>query len=479
MRDLDNATIWSAGVYEDAETCLREMLERRDLGQGWQKADFTELAKVAVSLSGPELKNAIDETLRSAGYENGGRRTYRCILLEMKSGDFVFLRDGLCILGIGRILGTDYVYWPGSKVKYYGRFGPVKWYTPSWLKDEQSPVPRQEGICKVEKNRQEAVRMIRRAVAYELDHQQLHLVHRFHQVIIHGPPGTGKTYQAMSLACQLAAPDGGRPEDPVDAFKKLREKECCEIVQFHPAYNYEDFVRGIKASTVSKDKVQFETVNRIFGRMCHDAAKNRDQIYVLIIDEINRANIGAVLGELIFALEYRDVSVTTPYTVKGRAEIKVPKNLYLIGTMNTADRSIGYVDYAVRRRFAFILMPPDRTVLDEYYSLDGGEGDAKVVLKREALELFEQVGRLFVVPKDSSEPSLMTMDYSADDVQIGHTYFMAKDREHLGLKLKYQVVPILREYVKDGVLQHLAEGTINELEHKALSLLESRSEHGG
>ena len=115
--------------------------------------------------------------------------------------------------------------------------------------------------------------------------------------------------------------------------------------------------------TDDDNKVAYETVNRIFGDMCRKAkrrSRKRKIRLLLIIDEINRANVSAVLGELIYALEYRGEKVATPYAVGDKKELVIPKNLYVIGTMNTADRTIGQIDYAVRRRFAFIALPAQR-----------------------------------------------------------------------------------------------------------------------
>src|SRR5262249_10772142 len=220
-------------------------------------------------------------------------------------------------------------------------------------------------------------------------------------------------------------------------------------VQFHPSYTYEDFVRGIQARTVAgvseQRSVSFEVVDRIFADMCKHALSSAPASSCLIVDEINRANLAAVLGELIYALEYRNHPVETPYALEvpwkdlSPRQIKVPPNLYLIGTMNTADRSVGHLDYAVRRRFAFVHCGADKTIVT---SQRHNARDA-------AVALFGVVSRLFT-------PSYVSPEFSANDVQIGHTYFLVEPREggdplaDLVRKFVYQVYPILREYVKDG-----------------------------
>ena len=251
------------------------------------------------------------------------------------------------------------------------------------------------------------------------------------QIILYGPPGTGKTY----LAKQFVLRHWNLLEDQY------------KVVQFHPAYNYEDFVRGVQVKTVN-GQVQYDTVHRIFSEMCKAARDDRDprsNKYVLIIDEINRANLASVLGELIYGLEYRGDPVRTPYEVDGEFNLVVPNNLYIIGTMNTADRSIGHIDYAVRRRFAFFPMLPNRNIIEQVVVPAGG-------LQQSALTLFNGVAALFL------GNVTLARDFFPDDVQPGHTYFLAENLDQLLNNFVYQVLPLLHEYVKDGVL--LASATL-------------------
>ena len=258
----------------------------------------------------------------------------------------------------------------------------------------------------------------------------LELLKQFDQIILFGPPGTGKTHTAKEILKKLFG---------VADVTSLQDKRW-DIVQFHPSYNYEDFVRGVQVDT-KRDKVIYQTVNRIFGDMCEHAQRNPGKSYALIIDEINRANVSAVLGELIYALEYRGKPVKTPYL----GNITIPKNLYVIGTMNTADRTIGQIDYAVRRRFAFVHCPPDESIIKD--------GEAK--------KFFSRVDEIF--------SNHLSPDFDADDVRIGHSYFLVAGKE-LGNRIIYQVVPILREYVKDGVLTKPAKKEIDKIEEDAKNL---------
>jgi hypothetical protein len=180
--------------------------------------------------------------------------------------------------------------------------------------------------------------------------------------------------------------------------------------------------------------------------------------YIFIIDEINRANLPAVLGELIYALEYRGESVESMYAVDGKNKLTLPPNLYIIGTMNTADRSVGQIDYAIRRRFAFIDMLPH--VLDDVDGFD--------------YELFEKVSKLFIENydehKNNSKAILersahLSEEFRPEDVWLGHSYFiMKKDgKDCRDMRLHYEIKPILKEYLKDGIFKSSAEKIINSL----------------
>lgn len=169
----------------------------------------------------------------------------------------------------------------------------------------------------------------------------LDMLGRKRQVIFYGPPGTGKTFVAQRLGDLV-----------VDAGGNYR------LVQFHPSYTYEDFFEGFRPrSSEGEFGVGFELVAGPLREMAEAASDDPGHPYLLIIDEINRANIAKVFGELYFLLEYRDAAVSLLYSPD--REFQLPKNLYIIGTMNTADRSIALVDAAMRRRFYFFRFAPD------------------------------------------------------------------------------------------------------------------------
>lgn len=357
------------------------------------------------------------------------------------------------------------------------------------------------------------------------------------QIILQGPPGTGKTREAKRIAKALL----GLGEND-----SLEGNEQFKLIQFHPSYSYEDFVRGIIAentnsniSYVTKDKIlaefakkaledpyelikwedfrdylikereknenvffdkketiKFDSIKKyddgeaiyvqclennkwkvgenglnlpknftnenlydnfvtfkenqkkkdgywsdIVDYFIDWAKKFKKKPYVLVIDEINRANLSAVLGELIYALEYRGEAVQSMYAIEGENNLILPPNLYIIGTMNTADRSVGHIDYAIRRRFAFVnILPKDLTneLGDQFESA-----------------LFVKVTNLF--------NTNLSSEFKKEEVQLGHSYFITKNTP-IDIRWEYEIKPILFEYVKDGIL--VGEGietTINNL----------------
>ena len=373
------------------------------------------------------------------------------------------------------------------------------------------------------------------------------------QIILQGPPGTGKTREAKRIAKALL----GLGEND-----SLEGNEQFKLIQFHPSYSYEDFVRGIVAKPNEEgDGIIYTAENKVLAEFANRAQKslqeclkrqsksinwvdfrdflqkkkeknkevyfsdkvkldrienykdghsalyflvkknedwmsneamihfsnfsqenlddnfenfytNYDRGYwesitnyfinwfkqpepfVLIIDEINRANLSAVLGELIYALEYRGEAVQSMYAIEGENNLILPPNLYIIGTMNTADRSVGHIDYAIRRRFAFVNVLP------------------KELEKDFDRNLFKAVSKLFIDNYDEyiNNPDIelkraktLSPEFRPEDVWLGHSYFITKNTP-IDIRWEYEIKPILLEYVKDGIL--IGEGietTINNL----------------
>lgn len=298
-----------------------------------------------------------------------------------------------------------------------------------------------------------------------------------HQMIMQGPPGTSKTYSAREYLKFMGKADDRLEllsDKELDSYQiksysksqpisdwatrnpGIAPKIAWDIVQFHPSYGYEDFVRGIEVSTVKtqegdRSTISYDTVNKILGKMAEIASfpEYKDTKFFLVIDEINRANLATVFGELIYGLEYRGRSVATPYTVEDSNKVALPENLYILGTMNTADKSIGGIDYAIRRRFLFFSLLPDRNTILGYkvgtYGVDTDEKRQQEINSKAAY-LFDRIAELFNADNLNNE-------YYRDDVQIGHTYFLVSSEDQLYLRFRYQMIPILREYYKDGMFQ--------------------------
>lgn len=248
------------------------------------------------------------------------------------------------------------------------------------------------------------------------------------QVIFEGPPGSGKTYVANLFARHFAGL--GLAGDPDPQVK---------VVQFHQSYAYEDFVEGIRPESNSAGQIEYNVKPGVFKRLCSDAVKEaaNGKRFVIIIDEINRGNISRIFGELLLLLEYRNLEVELPTYKSGDQLFAIPKNVYVIGTMNTTDRSLAQIDYALRRRFFFYRLMPT-------------EGGTAPVLRRwlDAQANFapserEQILKLFLSLNDRIRKEL------GEHFQVGHSYFMSRDiRTDAGRERiwKFAVMPLLEEY---------------------------------
>ena len=372
--------------------------------------------------------------------------------LKLTPGEVGLVRGGATPVALVRVTGP-YQFDATASVSVLGEGDPlwfrhrfpiqvIQWYEDYIKKHPDAKVePHPQGTFKPLKNpnlsTHKAIKVWLNCVESESRmSKMIDILRQFNQIILIGPPGTGKTFEAQRIAAALTD----------------RDPKRINFLQFHPSYNYEDLVRGLKSETEGAS-IRYMAKHGVFGEACKAAERAGDAPCVLIIDEINRANVAAVFGELLYALEYRGKPVRTPYEIDGDTSLTVPENLFVIGTMNTADRSIGHIDYAVRRRFAFVACAPDRSVIEAHSFADSKD-------RALALEMFDAVAGLF-----EGTTSFLSAGHHASDLQVGHTYFIGEDMDgqKLRSRFSYQVEPLLQEYLADGVFKPEAEKEIQAL----------------
>ncbi|WP_315037693.1 AAA family ATPase [Capnocytophaga sputigena] len=360
---------------------------------------------------------------------------------KINVGDIVIAKKGTkTLLGYGEIT-SDYYF--DDKRAAYKHCRKVKWVKKGeWDVDDN--LPRKTLTDTTLEKARYLLNIMNENTNKQENNHMIELLKYKPQIILQGPPGTGKTREAKRIAKALL--DLGENDS-------LEGNEQFKLIQFHPSYSYEDFVRGIIAENTDGN-ISYVTKDKILAEFAKKALKDKDTPYVLIIDEINRANLSSVLGELIYALEYRGEAVQSMYAIEGENNLILPPNLYIIGTMNTADRSVGHIDYAIRRRFAFVNILPKELEKDFHK------------------ELFRAVSELFISNYDEyiSNPDIelkraltLSSEFKPEDVWLGHSYFITKNTP-IDIRWEYEIKPILFEYVKDGIL--VGEGietTINNL----------------
>jgi len=374
---------------------------------------------------------------------------------EMAENDLVLACEGQTVLGIGRVNGS-YEYERGLRFPHKR---PVQ-----WLLLDQWQLPQAEGprttVYELGKNGENLLALERRmfdgtnssslvasrttgrttaaAAATQLPPLDPFaarvdgILRRKGQVLLYGPPGTGKTYLAIRAATELAA-----RQRFGQTYSMLTEAERAEIdgpqalvrkCTFHPGYGYEDFIEGLRPDTLSGHLV-FERRAGIFKQLCADAEKAQDRHFFLIVDEINRGDVPRIFGELITLLEHdkRNKVVMLP----SGSHFSVPTNVFIVGTMNTADRSISLLDVALRRRFGFIELMPDSSLLER-----------------------RAVGELPLGPWLNALNSRLRRHLKRDarNLQIGHAYLLGQPITSIAefsRVLREDIIPLIEEYCYD------------------------------
>ena len=261
--------------------------------------------------------------------------------------------------------------------------------------------------------------------------QDLLLTRKF--LILEGPPGTGKTRMAHLLAQDLNA----------KTF----------FTQFHAETSYSDFIWGMRPNLKSQQLIYEEVEGPLVKAICY-AQNHPDENVILIIDEINRANLSNVLGQAFYLFEYQrdksdlEIEITPSLKIK-----ELPHNLYVIATMNTADRSLAVVDFALRRRFAWINLKPQ--AIDPLHEKD-----------KKKLEKNDPNLTSYLISNDENEPKYFFIKYFQElakifkwhanaqemNLQPGQAYFIAQDEEEMKKRIEYELLPLIREYIEEGLL---------------------------
>ena len=250
-------------------------------------------------------------------------------------------------------------------------------------------------------------------------------------VVLYGPPGTGKTYKTAQRCVEICD-QSNDDHDVRDRYQDLIDDGRIEFVTFHQSYGYEEFVEGLRPSVAEEGGAGFrlEPVPGVLKRIADRARGNTESAYVLVIDEINRANISKVMGELITLLEedkregeVNEIAVTLPHSGE---QFKLPRNLHILGTMNTADRSIALIDTALRRRFEFEEMAP--------------------AYESDLLPVVEGVNLLTVLRTINER-----LEYLIDrDHLIGHAWLMnAGSKDEVDRVMRRKIIPLIAEYFYD------------------------------
>lgn len=396
-------------------------------------------------------KTAIIEKLQETYYTTvehmASKKAGELIPFYNTTSDTIFVAmDGETLLALGDEVG-GYLY---NEDTEFAHRKPVKWH--SCFQEDESLPNKKEGLtstCNLFSDSDNLLYLYRKYY-HELDKTgeiiidggdekteikperkpRSDCLHPLNQ-IIYGPPGTGKTYSTVEYALaiiekrliNMVPQNNDERKRLMELYRNYVEKGQIIFTTFHQSYGYEEFIQGIRPDSEA-GTVCFKKVNGIFKKIADKALEDPDNNYVMIIDEINRGNISKVFGELITLIEedkrcgeLNQLTVTLPLG----DSFTVPNNLYIIGTMNTADKSISLIDTALRRRFSFIEMAPDVSVVED------------AVMRNVLTEM----------------NNYLKKELRSNDLLIGHAFFVGKKESDLGNIMNRSIVPLLYEYFYD------------------------------
>lgn len=435
--DVDTVHYW---IYSPGDGASKwdDFYKRGVMGLGWSEiGDFSQYS------SKDEMKAAMKEKIDpTRPYKNAAHATWQ-FLQEMKPGDIVFAKKGMhSVIGRG-VVTSEYIY--DTEDSEYPNIRKVNWTnTGDWehpgqavmktltditsytdyvaklnslidVNDDEDDVEPEETVFPEYTPEKFLEEVYMDGDSYDT---LVELIRMKRNVILQGAPGVGKTFAAKRLAYSMMG---------------CKDQNRVMMVQFHQSYTYEDFIEGFRPSSTSNN---FEIKKGAFANFCQKAAEDPENEYFFIIDEINRGNLSKIFGELFMLIE-NDKRGNALQLLYSGDKFSVPPKLYIIGMMNTADRSLAMLDYALRRRFAFFEMKPG-------FESEGFR-DYKMAFANPKFDsLIDCVEKLNAV--------IAADDSLGDGFCIGHSYFCnlsAITDKALSNIVEYEMIPLLKEYWYD------------------------------
>ena len=430
--DVKETSYWIYSPGSNA-SMWNEFYENGIMALGWDEVkDLNEFA------SKEEIKAYMKQIYdANYSYKNNALCLWQ-FAKEIKIGDVVFVKKGINkVIGKG-VVTSDYIY-DGSR-KTYKHIRKVDWqFKGEWDHPDKAVVKTLTNITPYSDYVKKLLNLFEEESSEE-DQKEIEitypsyskddflnevfmdeetydtlvgLLETKYNVILQGPPGTGKTFAAKRIAYSI-----------------MGEKDTSRVasIQFHQSYSYEDFIQGYRPS-----KEGFELVNGSFYKFCKEAEEDNERLYFFIIDEINRGNLSKIFGELMMLIEKDKRGQKLKLLYKDEW-FTVPKNVRIIGMMNTADRSLAMMDYALRRRFAFFDFVPAFSSDGFRQYLDNKNND--------------ELNRLIQTVKSLN--NIISSDESlGDGFRIGHSYFCIDDEitdKWLNSVVEYELIPLLKEY---------------------------------